>query len=163
MFDRDGFAREVNPAKYAHMYVQVARKIKQKYPKVKVAIAGTAMFDEDYLGAVIDEVQAESSNDEHLIDKISFHPYRRTVHEGAPTFSGDQCVDSELSYEEQLEHMQALADRVGAAVDIGEVSFSSDYGKTVDMSELHKNSEHARQKGLKTYTWPQTQILKYGV
>ena len=162
MFPGEGFADQADPAKYAHMYVQVARKIKEKYPRVKVAIAGTAMFDDDYLGAVIDGVKAESSDDEHLIDKISFHPYRSTVSEGAPTFREHKCVDSPLSYEEQLMKMRMLAHVAGADLDIGEVSFSKEHGKSVDMAELHKNTEHARQNGLKTYTWPQTQILKYG-
>ena len=161
MFDREDFADFADPAKYAHMYTLVASAIKERFPNVEIAVAGTAMFDEEYLSAVIDGVLAESGGNKDLIDKISFHPYRSTLEEGAPTFVDNKCVSSELSYEEQLQRMAALAARTNARFDVGEVSFSSQHGVSVNMQELHKNSKHAREHGLKTYTWPEEEILTY--
>lgn len=161
MFDKVDFADHADPVKYAHMYTLVASAIKQQFPNVEIAIAGTAMFDERYLRTVIDGVLAESGGNKDLIDKISFHPYRESVEEGAPTFLDGKCVDSGLSYNEQIEHIAALAALTDARWDVGEVSFSKEHGVSVDMVELHKNSAHAREHGYKTYTWPETEILKY--
>ena len=119
------------------------------------------MFDEGYLRTVIEGVLSESGGNKNLIDKISFHPYRSSVEEGAPTFIDGRCVDSDLSFDEQLEHMGALAALTDARWDVGEVSFSKEHGVSVDMAELHKNSAHARERGYKTCTWPETEILTY--
>lgn len=156
MFKTVDFADHADPIKYAHMYSQVAATIKAKYPNVKVAIAGTAMFDEKFLESVIKEV-----NNPDLIDKISFHPYRETVDEGAPTYENGRCVDSPLSYEQQLKRMEELAEMAGATYDVGEASFSHAHGESVDMAELHRNSAEAKARCIKTYIWPETQILEY--
>lgn len=161
MFDKVDFADHADPVKYAHMYTLVASAIKQQFPNVEIAIAGTAMFDEGYLRTVIEGVLSESGGNKNLIDKISFHPYRSSVEEGAPTFIDGRCVDSDLSFDEQLEHIAALAALTDARWDVGEVSFSKEHGVSVDMAELHKNSTHARERGYKTYTWPETEILTY--
>ena len=156
MFNKEDFADKSDPAKYGHMYAKVSAAIKAKYPNVKVGIAGTAMFDDKYLEGVISAV-----NNPDLIDKLSFHPYRGSVEKGAPTFSDNACVDSPLNYEQQLARMQELADSVGATYDVGEVSFTHKHGESVDMNELHKNSADAKARGIKSYTWPERQILMY--
>ena len=156
MFTTEDFADRADPKKYAHMYKQVASVIKANYPNVKVSIAGTAMFDDKYLESVIKEV-----DNPDLIDKISFHPYRETVEEGAPTFENGRCVASPLSYEQQLKRMEELASMAGATCDIGEVSFSHEHGVSVDLVELQKNSAYATKYGNKTFIWPEVQILKF--
>jgi hypothetical protein len=57
--------------------------------------------------------------------------------------------------------MEELATLVGASYDVGEISFSHAHGESVDMAELHKNSADAKARGLKSYIWPETQILEY--
>ena len=161
MFDKVDFADHADPIKYAHMYAKVASAIKARFPNVEVAIAGTAMFDEGYLNAVITEVLAESGGNKGLIDKISFHPYRTTLEEGATTFVDGKRISSDLNYDEQLDRMAALAAITDARFDVGEVSFSNEHGVSVDTIELHKNSAHAREHGLKSYTWPEDEILTY--
>lgn len=157
----DGFADHVDPAEYTHIYTAVASKIKEHFPNAEVAIAGTAMFDEGYLRQVIEGVLEESGDNKSLIDKISFHPYRETVTEGAPTFKDNVRIPSELSYDEQCQRMSELAAMTDAKFDIGEISFSHKHGESVDMVELHANSEHAKEHGLKSYTWPEWQIIEY--
>ena len=163
MFDKVDFADHADAAKYAHMYTQVASAVKERFPNVEIAVAGTAMFDEEYLSAVINGVLAESGGNKGLIDKISFHPYRTNLEEGATTFVDGKRVESGLSYEEELSRMAELAALTDARFDIGELSFCSEeqHGVSVDMAELHKNSEHAREHGLKTYIWPECEILTY--
>lgn len=161
MFDKVDFADHADPIKYAHMYTKVASAIKARFPNVEVAIAGTAMFDEGYLNAVITEVLAESGGNKGLIDKISFHPYRTTLEEGATTFIDGKRISSDLNYDEQLNRMTALAAITDARFDVGEVSFSNEHGVSVDTIELHKNSAHAREHGLKSYIWPEDEILTY--
>ncbi len=156
MFMTPDFADKADPHKYAAMYAKVASAIKAKHPNVKVSIAGTAMFDDKYLETVITEV-----NNPDLIDKISFHPYRETVEDGAATFENGRCVKSPLNYGQQLKRMEELAASVGASYDVGEISFSHAHGESVDMAELHKNSADAKARGLKSYIWPETQILEY--
>ena len=169
MFKNESFAKTVDAQVYAHMYARVASMIKSEFPNVEIAIAGTAMFDDAYLEEVITTVTADNGGQTGLIDKISFHPYRSTCEQGTVTFAngpdGKVCVESPLDYAGQCARMAELTQLAGAKrFDVGEVSFvnwGAD-GRTINTSELHKNSANCKQKGLKSYIWPGDQIVQYG-
>ena len=70
-------------------------------------------------------------------------------------------ADMYISFLEQLDRMAVLAAITDARFDVGEVSFSNEHGVSVDTIELHKNSAHTYEHGLKSYTWPEDETLTY--
>ena len=66
------------------------------------------------------------------------------------------------SFDHQLESLREIADRIGAEVTVGEVSFyAGEWGESVDENEQERNAIHGREKGYISLLWPGEQIVKH--
>ena len=157
-FNKEGFGDSSSPEEYADFYYQVATKLKKDFPGLRLSLAGTAFYDREYVERVVNSVQAR---EEGLIDVISFHPYRGTVEEGTAEIVNNEKKKSNLSFDEQFAEMKKIADAIGAEVTIGEVSFTKEWGKSINTLEQEKNTQKSRELGATSYIWPGCQILEY--
>lgn len=157
-FDREEFGDSSSPEEYAEFYYQVASRLKSEFPELSLSLAGTAFYDKDYVEKVVNAVQA---HEEGLIDVISFHPYRSTVEGGTAEIVDNKKLESNLSFDEQFAEMKKIADAIGAEVTVGEVSFTKEWGKSINTTEQAKNTQKSRELGVTSYLWPGCQILKY--
>ena len=157
-FDKEEFGDSSSPEEYADFYYQVASKLKSEFPELKLSLAGTAFYDKEYVEKVVNSVQARG---EGLIDVVSFHPYRSTVEGGTAEIVDNRKQNSNLSFDEQFAEMKKVADAIGAEVTVGEVSFTKEWGKSINTSEQAKNTQKCRELGTTSYIWPGCQILRY--
>lgn len=157
-FDREEFADSSSPEEYADFYYQIASGLKSEFSELKLSLAGTAFYDKEYVEKVVNSVQERK---EGLIDVISFHPYRGSVEEGTAEIVNNEKQKSNLSFDEQFAEMKKIADAIGAEVTVGEVSFTKEWGKSINTLEQAKNTEKSRRLGTTSYIWPGCQILKY--
>lgn len=124
--DKLQHASHVNSTEYSTFFFEVAKKIKEKSPTVKLSIAGVACFDPTYLREVLTEVrriQTEAGIDNALVDTISFHPYRKKPDSGSIEVKNGNFTVSELDYERQMEEMQKIASEFGVRLNVGEINF----------------------------------------
>ena len=110
-------AKYVEPAKYAEFYKDVASRLKQKYPDLKLAIAGTAASDPKYIREVLEHI-----GDPNLVDVISTHPYRASI-DGPSAVNDDSKTTSYLDEEDEL---ISLAKEYGASYQIGAVTYADE-------------------------------------
>ena len=157
-FDKEEFGDSSSPEEYADFYYQVANKLKGEFPELKLSLAGTAFYDKEYVEKVVSSVQAREKG---LIDVISFHPYRGDVEEGTAEIVNNEKKKSNLSFDEQFAEMKKIANAIGAEVTVGEVSFTKEWGKSINTIEQAKNTSKSRELGTTSYIWPGCQILKY--
>jgi len=153
---KDQFASEVDPTKYAEFYIKVATRLKTKYPNVKIAIAGTACYDNGYVDDVLSTIEQKTDGKtSSLVDSISYHPYGDFADDGAYSaadIEDGQFVDADLSFDEQHETMATLAEKFGIKLDIGEINFSSDDPN--QREKLKKFLAQSKTKGVVTKLWP---------
>lgn len=124
--DKLQHASHVNSTEYSRFFFEVAKRIKEKSPTVKLSIAGVACFDPIYLREVLTEVrrlQTESGIDATLVDTISFHPYREKPEGGSVEVKNGNFTVSGLDYERQMEEMQRIASEFGVNLTVGEINF----------------------------------------
>ncbi len=61
----------------------------------------------------------------------------------------------------QLKALRNIADRIGAEVTVGEISFyAGEWGESVNENEQEKNAIYGREKGYTSFLWPGEQIVK---
>lgn len=66
------------------------------------------------------------------------------------------------NFDQQLDSLRAIADKIGAEVTIGEISFySGEWGESIDENEQERNVIHGREKGYTSFLWPGEQIVKH--
>ena len=157
-FDKEEFGDSSSPEEYANFYYQVANRLKGEFPELKLSLAGTAFYDKTYVEKVVSSVQ---DREKGLIDVISFHPYRGDVEEGTAEIVNNEKKKSNLSFDEQFAEMKKIANAIGAEVTVGEVSFTKEWGKSINTIEQAKNTSKSRELGTTSYIWPGCQILKY--
>ena len=157
-FDKEEFGDSSSPEEYADFYYQVANRLKGEFPELKLSLAGTAFYDKTYVEKVVSSVQ---DREKGLIDVISFHPYRGDVEEGTAEIVNNEKKKSNLSFDEQFAEMKKIANAIGAEVTVGEVSFTKEWGKSINTIEQAKNARKSHELGTISYIWPGCQILKY--
>lgn len=158
LFDEDEFGDSSSPEEYADFYYRIASRLKGEFSELKLSLAGTAFYDKKYVEKVVNSVQTRKKG---LIDVISFHPYRANVEEGTAEIVDNRVQYSNLSFDEQFTEMKKIADTIGAEVTVGEVSFTKEWGKSINTLEQAKNTQKTRELGTTSYIWPGCQILKY--
>lgn len=142
-------AKYVEPAKYAEFYKDVSSRLKQKYPDLRLAIAGTAASDPKYIREVLEHV-----GDPNLVDVISTHPYRASI-------DGPSAVDDDskaISYLDEEDELISLAKKYGASYQIGAVTYAdkTDYEA---YSKLSQDLMRAATKGVKSNIWPRDGLV----
>ena len=137
-------AKYVEPAKYAEFYKDVASRLKQKYPDLKLAIAGTAASDPKYIREVLEHI-----GDPNLVDVISTHPYRASI-DGPSAVNDDSKTTSYLDEEDEL---ISLAKEYGASYQIGAVTYADEADHDA-YSKLSQDLTRAATKGVKSNIWP---------
>ncbi len=66
------------------------------------------------------------------------------------------------NFDQQLDSLRALADKIGAEVTVGEISFyAGEWGESIDENEQERNASHGREKGYTSFLWPGEQIVKH--
>lgn len=61
----------------------------------------------------------------------------------------------------QLKASRNIAERIGAEVTVGEISFyAGEWGESVNENEQEKNAIYGREKGYTSFLWPGEQIVK---
>lgn len=136
-------AKYVDPVKYAEFYNDVANRLKDEYPGLRLAIAGTSSSDPDYLMAVLKNI-----NNHDLVDVISTHPYRGTIN----GVSSTRHDSKKTKYIDEEDRLVELANQYGAEYRVGEITYGGD-----DDDAYHKLSldlRRAAAKGIKSNIWP---------
>lgn len=153
--DKLQHASHVNSAEYGKFFFEVARKIKEKTPTVRLSIAGVACFDPTYLREVLTEVrqlQTESGNDTKLVDTISFHPYRENPESGSVEVKNGNFTVGELDYERQMEEMQKIASEFGVKLNVGEINFP--FSDPEQKAKLEQAVSLTAKKGIGSLIYP---------
>lgn len=66
------------------------------------------------------------------------------------------------NFDQQLDSLRSLADKIGAEVTVGEISFyAGEWGESIDENEQERNASHGREKGYTSFLWPGEQIVKH--
>ena len=66
------------------------------------------------------------------------------------------------NFDHQLESLREIADRIGAEVTVGEISFyAGEWGESVDENEQKRNVAYGRERGYTSLLWPGEQIVKH--
>ena len=137
-------AKYVDPVKYAEFYNDVASRLKDKYPGLRLAIAGTSSSDPDYLMAVLKNI-----NNHDLVDVISTHPYRGTIN-GA---SSNRRDSKNTKYIDEEDRLVELANQYGAEYRVGEITYGGDDDDDA-YRKLNLDLRRAAAKGIKSNIWP---------
>ena len=142
-------AKYVEPARYAEFYEDVASRLKQKYPDLRLAIAGTAASDPKYIREVLGHI-----GDPNLVDVISTHPYRASI-DGPSAVDDDSKTTSYLDEEDEL---ISLAKEYGASYQIGAVTYADEADHDA-YSKLSQDLTRAAAKGVKSNIWPRDGLV----
>lgn len=149
--DKLQHASHVNSSEYAHFYFEVAQRLKEKYPQIKLSLAGIACYDPTYLTEVLTQIESikkERQVDIRLVDTISFHPYREVPDVGAVEVRNGVFVPTELSYDAQLSQMQEIANNFGINLTVGEINYpNSD-------PELQKSNDITSKRNIISFIYP---------
>lgn len=136
-------AKYVDPVKYAEFYNDIATRLKDKYPDLRLAVAGTAFSDPDWLKAVL-----EGIDDHDLVDVISAHPYRGSINGVSSVGHNDKNV----KYVDEEDELIELANQYGAEYRIGEITYGGDDDDAY--RKLSSDLSRAAAKGVKSSIWP---------
>ena len=136
-------AKYVDPVKYAELYNDVANRLKDKYPGLRLAIAGTSLSDPDYLMAVLKNI-----NNHDLVDVISTHPYRDTIN----GVSSNRRDSKNTKYIDEEDGLVELANQYGAEYRVGEITYGGDNDDAY--RKLNLDLRRAAAKGIKSNIWP---------
>lgn len=160
MFDNRQFASHSDAHEYAQFYIKVASELKKRHPNAKLAMAGIACYDSQYIKSVLQEVKQYETQNAYprLIDTVSVHPYRRDPERGAKEIQNGIFIDRPLTYEQQLNEFLNIAHSYDSEVNtiVGEIGFPS---KDADnQKKLERSIDLSKQKGLVTYIYPAADI-----
>ena len=155
------FASHVDATEYARFYYEVATRVKEINPDVKLSISGVACYDPTYLREVLTEVsrlQAEAGKNTSLVDTISFHPY--TPPGGSPEGGSSEVIGgtiqplfpTELDYKKEIEEMQRLASEFAVKLSVGEINFPS--SDPEQHSKLAQSLSLSTKEGIDSYIYP---------
>lgn len=133
----------VDPTKYAEFYNDIATRLKDKYPDLRLAVAGTAFSDPNYLKSVL-----EGINNHDLVDVISAHPYRGSINGVSSVGHNDKNV----KYVDEEDELIELANQYGAEYRIGEITYGGDDDDAY--RKLSSDLSRAAAKGVKSSIWP---------
>ncbi len=153
--DKLQHASHVNADEYGKFFTEVAKRIKDKSPAVKLSIAGVACFDPTYLREVLTEIrrlQTEAEIDGRLVDTISFHPYREEPESGSVEVKNGNFTISEMDYERQMEEMQKIASEFGVKLNVGEINFP--FSDPEQKTKLEQAVSLTTRKGIVSLIYP---------
>lgn len=142
-------ARYIGPEDYAEMYRDIAGQLKRAHPQLRLAVAGTAFADYDYLRKVMDNI-----GDSSLVDVISCHPYRGAV-DGVSHKPGD--YDKTMTYHDEEKLLRQLAERYNVEYRIGEIAYGGGHdgqSRRSAYTNLDQDLQHSANSGIVTNIWP---------
>jgi len=120
--DKLQHASHVNPLEYSRFFFEVAK------------------------------LQAESGVPGHLIDTISFHPYREDPKGGSVEVRDGKFTANSMNYESQLDEMQKIASEFGVKLTVGEINFR--YEDPEQKTKLKQVVSITSQKGVESLIYP---------
>lgn len=144
-------ARYINPKDYAEMYCDIASQLKRAHPQLRLAVAGAAFADYDYLSKVMDNI-----DDSSLVDIISCHPYRGAV-DGVSHKPGD--YSKTITYHDEEKLLRQLAEQYNAEYRIGEIAYGGGHdgqAQHLAHANLDRDLQHSVNGGIITNIWPRT-------
>ena len=144
-------ARYIGPEDYAEMHRDIAGQLKCAHPQLRLAVAGTAFADYDYLRKVMDNI-----GDSSLVDVISCHPYRGAV-DGVSHKPGD--YDKTMTYHDEEKLLRQLAERYNVEYRIGEIAYGGGHdgqAQHLAHANLDRDLQHSASSGIITNIWPRT-------
>ena len=144
-------ARYINPDDYAEMYCDIASQLKRAHPQLRLAVAGTAFADYDYLRKVMGNI-----GDSSLVDVISCHPYRGAV-DGVSHKPGD--YDKTMTYHDEEKLLRQLAERYNVEYRIGEIAYGGGHdgqAQHLAHANLDRDLQHSASSDIITNIWPRT-------
>ncbi|MFH1749848.1 MAG: hypothetical protein ABH837_03090 [bacterium] len=152
--DKLQFGSQADAKKYAQFYYEIASQLKEKYPLVRLSLAGVACFDPKYLQTALTEIQylvQHYNVDIKLVDSISFHPYREEPEKGSVEVRNGNFCTNKLDYKAQMDKMLEIGSDFSVDVNIGEINFSL---KDPDrFSKLEKALQLTANK-MRSYIYP---------
>jgi len=157
--DKLQHANHVDSQEYGEFFFNVAKSIKEKYPTVKLSIAGVACFDPTYLRGVLSKVKKleTESGTEKLVNTISFHPYRDEPEKGSIEVKDGEFVGFRgLNYEDQMEEMQKIESEYKIKVNVGEINFP--FSDSEQAMKLKKAIFQTTKKNIKSFIFPGTNV-----
>lgn len=141
----------ISPEDYAEMYRDIAGQLRRAHPQLRLAVAGTAFADYDYLRKVMDNI-----GDSLLVDVISCHPYRGAV-DGVSHKPGD--YDKTMTYHDEEKLLRQLAERYNVEYRIGEIAYGGGHdgqAQHLARANLDRDLQHSASSGIITNIWPRT-------
>ncbi len=157
-FEHPQHVSEVDPIKYADFYFETVSRVKEKFPNVRIGLAGLVCFDPEFLKRVLERLK-ELGLESGGIDAVDVHMYRKEVLLGAEVIRDGAFVDDEktsepiLSYEDQLRQYQKIIKESGFDVEliVGEFRFGTlgDQEKAdVDMAGVRVSKQIDERVGI---------------
>jgi len=82
----EGFPSNSNPELYGEVFGETAEVIKSKNPEAEIIFGNVALFDPEFIGKGLEKAkeyeeklikEGKIKPDQHLVDYIGFHPYRK--------------------------------------------------------------------------------------
>jgi hypothetical protein len=153
--DKLQYASHVDAVEYGKFFTEVAKRIKEKSPAIKLSIAGVACFDPTYLREVLTEVrrlQVEAGIDRALVDTISFHPYREKPEGGSIEVKNGNFTISEMDYEGQMKEMKKIASDFGVKLNVGEINFP--FSDPAQKTKLEQAVSLTAKNGIESLIYP---------
>ena len=142
---------KVDIEQYVDFYIKVAKRLKERFPKLRLAVSGIACYDMGYLRKALQKIKQIEPNKE-LFDRISFHPYRSEPEKGSATVKDGDFVFNELNYSEQLEKMKEVASEYEVDMRVGEINFPiNDINHQL---KLRKAIELTKEGNIKSLIYP---------
>lgn len=138
-----------DPVRYAEFYRSIASQLKDKYPSLKLAVAGTAGADVDYLRTVLDWI-----GDDSLVDAISSHPYRSSPDSESWVIDKQHSFNNSDSYPVAEDKLIQLARQHGASYSVGEIAYSQKQPDELAHANLDDDLSRSSGRGVVTCMWP---------
>lgn len=146
-FDDTKITERIEPSEYANFYKQVATKLKEKYPNLKLAVAGVSLMDPEYLKEVVLKI-----GDDSLIDKIDIHPYRTEI-DRPWVPKGNKQIES---YSDAEDELLKFAKEHDIELMVGEIQVGGKLTTEERVKKMEEILHNSAKKGIKSNIWPAT-------
>ena len=114
----------------------------------------------EYWGSLSDDKKDETRR--AILSDLSVEEKAAVI--GLSSEEIDKCIayKAYASFDYQLGSLRELANRIGAEVTVGEISFyAGEWGESIDENEQERNAAYGRKMGYTSLLWPGEQIVKY--
>lgn len=155
-------SQEIPPDEYGHFFREAAQRLKTQFPNLKLCLAGTSFLAPNYTSRVLEAIYREG-DEERLVDRIDFHPYRAYPNEPVVSQTDYKYGDDDISkregwtYDDYENELLDIARKYQAELIVGEVQFGGGEDPVATVASHRKIEEaltNSAKKGIKSNIWP---------